>query len=329
MKKVSLSLIALLLAVSAFCGSPQGINYQAIALNSKGLPFKGKTISLRLSILDGSAVGPIAYQEKQVPTTDNVGLVAIQIGMGTNLSGTFSTIDWSKGVYFIQAEIDTNGGNNFAMLGTAQFFSVPYSFYSDKAGQANLASPEFPDGLNNITPFRMDGTFSYVVPVGKTLYITQVTHNGSSTCTDYGAVIDGIFVTSNTTGGTTSNTGTSHTGTGTGTSRYVIDNPIVAPEGKAINSTSCGTSMVGFLMNKNYSWVLFDLSTGNYTVPAGKVLVIKNMISTSASTWNGYYTVNGMTTMYTKNVSFADQSQTISATSLSSTLLLMGYLKNR
>ena len=329
MKKVSLSLVALLLALSAFCGAPQGINYQAIALNSKGLPFKSKAISLRLSILDGSVVGPIVYQEKQSPTTDNNGLISIQVGMGSTLSGTFATLDWSKGVYFLKSEIDTNGGNTFASLGTSQFFSVPYAFYSDKSGQANLASPEFPDGLNNITPFRMDSAFSYVVPIGKTLYITQVAHNGSTTCTDYGAVIDGIFVTSTTVAGTTSGTGTGSVGSGAATNRYMIDNPIVVPEGKAINSNSCGTSMVGFTINKNYSWVLFDLNTGNYTVPAGKVLVIKNIISTSASGWNGYYSVAGLTTAYNKNVSFADQNQTISPSGLTGPLLLMGYLKNR
>jgi len=76
---------------------------------------------------------------------------------------------------------------------------------------------------------------------------------------------------------------------------------------------------------------LFDLNTGNYTVPAGKILVIKNMVSAPTSTWNGYYTVNGMTTTFNKTATFADQSQTISATGmgLSGSLLMMGYLKDK
>jgi hypothetical protein len=328
MRKLTLSLMALMLAVTAYCGVPQAINYQAVALSSTGAPLKLKSVAFRLSILDGSAVGPVAYQERQSVTTDLSGLASLQLGNGTALSGTFAGVDWSKGSFYLKTEIDTTGGTSYITVGTIQFFSVPFALYADKAGQANLSSPEFPDGLNNITPVRMDGSFAYTVPVGKTLYITQITHNNSGTCSDYGAVIDGVTVTSSIpSGGIVTGAGAAGAPT-SNANKYVMDNAIVAPEGKSVISSSCGTSLVGFTVPKGYSWVLFDLSTGNYTVPAGKVLVIKNIIS-SSSGWNKYYSVGGLTTQFNKNVSFADQGQTVSASGLTGPLLMMGYLKNR
>jgi hypothetical protein len=331
MRKITLSILTLFTALASYCGVPQAINYQAVALSGAGYPIKNRTVSLRLSILDGSSSGPIDYQERQITTTDNFGQINIEIGNGTVISGSFTGIDWSKGLYFVKTEMDTNAGTNYTNLGTVQFFSVPYSLYSAAAGQANLSSPEFPDGLNNITPLRLDATFNYIVPLGKTVYITQITHNGSTSCPDYGAVVDGIFMSSSASGGSSMGTGSSSSGTGTGTGgpQYIMDDPIVVPEGKAINSSYCGTSLVGFSVPKSYSWILFDLSTGNYTVPVGKVLVIKNLIPNSNSGWNGYYTVGGLTTSLNKNVSFADQGQTISVSNLNGSLLLMGYLKNR
>jgi len=329
MRKITLSLFALLVTIVAYCGAPQAINYQAVALGSNGNPLKARNIALRMSILSGSAAGPVSYQERQTATTDNTGTVAIQIGNGSVLSGTFSTIDWSKGVYFLKTEIDTAGGTNYIAVGNVQFFSVPYALYADNAGQSNLASQEYPDGLNGITPVRLDGSFNYIVPAGQTLYISQITSNNSATCTTYGAVVDGVFLSSGTAASATSGSGNGTVSTGSAGNKTITQYPLTIPEGNAITSTSCGTSLVGFTVPKNFSWVLFNLNTGNYTVPAGKILVVKNMVSSASTAWNGFYTVNGMTTNYNKTESFIDQNQTISASGLTGALLMMGYLKNK
>ena len=326
MRKITLSLFALLVTIVAYCGAPQAFNYQAIATGPTGGPVKSKPVALRLSILDGSSSGTLVYQERQTTTTDNSGLVNLQIGNGTVLSGSFSTIAWSKGAFWLKTEIDTTGGTSYINVGTVQFLSVPYAQYADKS---NIASPDFPDGITGVTPIRLDGNFNYVVPTGKTLYVTQLTHNGSSSCSDYGAVVNGVFLAS---GAALTPTGGSSVGqayTGYVNNKASSEYPLTIPEGNAITSTSCGSSLVGFTVPKGHSWVLFDLNTGNYTVPAGKVLVIKNFIGGSAAAWNGYYTVNGMTTVFNKMPTFADAAQTVSATGLSGSLLMMGYLKDK
>ena len=329
MRKITLSLFALLVTIVAYCGAPQAINYQAVAYSSTGTTLKAKPIALRLSILSGSSAGPVSYQERQTATTDNTGTVSVQIGNGTVLSGTFAGIDWSTGSYFLKTEIDTNAGTNYLAVGNVQFFSVPFALYADKSGQSNLASQDYPDGLNSITPIRMDGNFNYVVPAGQTLYIQQITHNNSGACPTYGAVVDGVFLTSGAASTSTSGGSQGSVSTGSAANRSVSVYPMTIPEGQAITSTTCGTSMVGFTVAKGYSWVLFDLSTGNYTVPVGKIFVLKNMVTSPAANWNGYYSVNGMTTNFNKTPTFASEGQTITASGLSGSLLMMGYVKNK
>jgi hypothetical protein len=323
MKKINLTLLALLVVVAAYCGAPQAISYQAVALGASGSPIKDKTVGLRLSILAGSATGTVSYQERQTPTTDASGTLSVSIGTGSVLSGSFSGVNWSTGVYYLKTEIDTNGGTNYTTVGTVEFLSVPYSLYSATSAQSNLGSSDFPDGLVGITPVSLNGSFSYLVPTGETFYMTDMTFNSSASCTGYGVAINGVDLSSSEAAGTQNGNGTS-----SGAADKIIY-PMGIPSGYAINSTSCGTSMLGFTVPTNYSWVIFDLSVGNYTVPAGKVLVIKNMISNTNASWSGNYNIGSNKSTFRKNVNFADQGQTISASGLSGSLLMIGYLKNR
>jgi hypothetical protein len=325
MRKITLTLLALVVYVTAFCGTPQAISYQAVALNASGQPIKNRNVALRLSVLANTPTGTQVYQERQSSTTDNSGIISVQIGNGAVLAGTFSGIDWSKGVFFLKTEIDTLGGTNYHTVGTVQFFSVPYALY---AGSTGLSSPDFPDGLTNITPVSLNGNFSYTVPSNQTLYVTQITRNGVASCNNFGIAINGVFVTSNDSAVTTAASSSSHTAP-TASNKFTMNYPVGVPSGYAINSTSCGTSLLGFTMPTGYSWVIFDLSTGNYTVPAGKILVLKNFVSSTATTWNGFFNIGANPTSFNKNVSFVDAGQTISTSGLSGALLMFGYLKNK
>jgi len=317
MRKITLTLFAMVVFVAAYCGVPQAISYQAVVQNAtSGQPIKDKTVSVRLSILSGSAVGPVSFEETQSITTDGIGVIALNIGNGSVVSGTFTSINWSSGSYYLKTEIDTTGGTNYANVGTVEFFSVPYAMY---AAQSNFASSDFPDGLVNIVPILQNGSFSYTVPAGQTLYITNISYNQGASCTSYGVNVNGVTLTSNeTTGGTSASASNK------------IAYPIGIPSGYNVSSSSCGTSMLGFTIPTNNSWVAFDLSSGNYTVPVGKVLVVNNMVSNASATWNNTYNISGNTTTFEKGINFIDQSQTISANGLSGgSLMMIGYLKNR
>jgi hypothetical protein len=121
MKKILLYLPLLLLSISVYAQAPQGLNYQAVAYNVSGSPVTNQSISVRFSILDGSATGTLVYEETQNPTTDNTGLFSIVIGNGTVVSGIFNSINWGNGSKWLKTEIDITGGTSYLVMGTSQF----------------------------------------------------------------------------------------------------------------------------------------------------------------------------------------------------------------
>jgi len=143
MKKIlSLTVVVLLAAMNAFSQSPApGIfNYQGVARNSVGNALINKTITLRLTLHDGSAAGPVAYQESRTVTTNPFGLFNVQVGSAgaNNVTGTIAGVNLGTAGKFIQVEIDPNGGTSFTIIGTAQLASVPYSLYSSLANDLVL-----------------------------------------------------------------------------------------------------------------------------------------------------------------------------------------------
>lgn len=141
MKQFLLALSALLLiAASGYAQAPGLINYQGVARNAVGNVLANTKISLRLSIRDNSAAGPIVYSETRAITTNSVGLFNLQMGSAgaTNVTGTIQTVNWSTGSKYIQVEIDPAGGSAFTTIGTSQLASVPYAL---TAGSGSPVGP--------------------------------------------------------------------------------------------------------------------------------------------------------------------------------------------
>lgn len=158
--KKTLSIITLLfLTVTlSFGQSPQAFRYQTITRDASGNIIANKFVSFRMSIVQGSITGTTVYQEKDTATTNQFGLANLSIGMGTVLTGTFSSISWGAGPYFIKIEFDPAGGNSFALMGTTQLMSVPYALYADSAKNAGPAGPTGPTGVAGVTgPSGADG----------------------------------------------------------------------------------------------------------------------------------------------------------------------------
>lgn len=109
---------------------PQGISYQAIALNGSGAPVASSNVRVKLSILNTSATGTVLYSETQVKTTNAQGLFNLIIGQGTVVSGVFASINWGTDSKFLKVEMDPTGGTTFAAVGTTQLLSVPYAMHA-------------------------------------------------------------------------------------------------------------------------------------------------------------------------------------------------------
>jgi hypothetical protein len=123
---------------TAHAQSPQKMSYQAVIRNASNALITDQAIGLRVSILQGSATGTEVYKEifNPNPQTNVNGLVTVEIGTGTPLTGTFSGIDWANGPYFIKTETDPTGGTNYTITGTSQLISVPYALYAENSGNA-------------------------------------------------------------------------------------------------------------------------------------------------------------------------------------------------
>jgi hypothetical protein len=138
MKKNLCIVVALLLTCyfqlsTAFGQSPNGMSYQAVIRDASDNLVTSQTVGMQISILQGTANGTPVYVETQTPTTNANGLVSVEIGAGTLVSGDFSTIDWANGPYFIKTETDPAGGTSYSITGTSQLLSVPYALYAKTA----------------------------------------------------------------------------------------------------------------------------------------------------------------------------------------------------
>ena len=89
---------------------------------------------MQISILQGSTSGSTVYVETHTPTTNANGLVTLEIGTGTGVSGDFTTITWESDTYFIKTETDPTGGTSYTITGTSQLLSVPYALHAKTVG---------------------------------------------------------------------------------------------------------------------------------------------------------------------------------------------------
>jgi hypothetical protein len=149
MKRLFTLLTAILLTAAVFAQAPQKISYQAVIRNATNDLVINTPVSMRISILQGSVSGIALYVEVHSTTSNTNGLVSIEIGGGEFVSGSFTTINWANGPYFIKTETDPTGGKNFSIAGTSQLLSVPYSLYSEIGGM-NVKKLHSQDELNLI-----------------------------------------------------------------------------------------------------------------------------------------------------------------------------------
>lgn len=133
MKRLSTLLVTVLLTISVFSQAPQKMSYQAVVRNSADMLVTSSSIGMQISILQGSESGTPVYVETHTPTTNVNGLVTLEIGSGTPVTGAFADIEWSTGTYFLKTETDPAGGTSYSIIGTSQLLSVPYALHAKSA----------------------------------------------------------------------------------------------------------------------------------------------------------------------------------------------------
>jgi hypothetical protein len=139
MKKFILSGILILSSFAMIAQSPGYFNYQTVIRDNAGNLITDQNVSFRISILKGGASGTEVYSERHDVASNAYGICNIIIGTGTSQTSDFDLINWGQDKFFIQMELDEQGGSDFTNLGAVQLLSVPYSFYANIANKANEA----------------------------------------------------------------------------------------------------------------------------------------------------------------------------------------------
>jgi hypothetical protein len=148
----------LFLAVLSFTGLlysqvPQKMSYQAIIRDGAQNLVMNQGIGMRLTILDGMTA---VFVETHSATTDINGLVTVDVGTGTPVTGTLDAVNWGSGVFTIKTETDISalGGTTYTIIGTSDIMSVPYALYVKEAADATF-SGDYNDLINKPV---LDGT---------------------------------------------------------------------------------------------------------------------------------------------------------------------------
>lgn len=152
MKTFNLIITAVLFTLCAqtFAQGTNGFNYQAVVRDGNGNIIADQSVSYRFNILQGSANGTEVYSEDHALTTDDRGLVNMVIGTGST-SDNFLTIDWAASSYFLEVEMDENGGNSYTTLGTSEFNSVPFAMHALTASNVDDADADASNELQNLS----------------------------------------------------------------------------------------------------------------------------------------------------------------------------------
>jgi hypothetical protein len=146
------SLLLILLSIIIVNTQAQtGLNFQGVARTTSNLVVASQPISIKLSILQGSATGTAEYTETRRVITNAQGLFTAVIGDTGAIStlGSFNNINWKLSPKFLKIEMDPAAGTNFVTMGTTQFQYVPYAQYA-KGVDA--------DKLVGIVPVTLGGT---------------------------------------------------------------------------------------------------------------------------------------------------------------------------
>ena len=93
MQKLYTLLTAVIITASAFAQAPEKMSYQAVVRDAANALVTSSGVGIQLSILQDSVTGTAVYVETQTPMSNANGLVSIEIGGGTLVSGNLQQLE--------------------------------------------------------------------------------------------------------------------------------------------------------------------------------------------------------------------------------------------
>jgi len=300
MKKLILSFVAIAtISLSSFGQAPEGFKYQAVVRDAGNTILNNQAVGMRMTIQQGSIGGTTVYQETFAPTTNGYGLVNLEIGSGTVVSGDFTTIDWANGPYFIETAVDITGGTSYAVMGTSQLMSVPYALYAKTSGNgAGPVGPQGPAGNDGATgpqgPAGNDGATGPQGPAGNdgATGPQGPAGNDGATGPQGPAGNDGATGPQGPAGndGATGPAGTYTAGTGIDITAGVISaTSSTAPEYLMVSPDAISAGYVSFGSASAVNGIAYNSATNEFTLKAGKTYMLDGAVYMHTTTSSNTY----------------------------------------
>ncbi len=157
-------LLLVVSAIALFGQTPSTFNYQAVLRDSDGIEKSGVTVSIELDVHQSSETGTVVYSETHSTTTNEFGLVNLEIGSINPVS--FAAIDWTAGPYFVEVIVDATP------MGVSELLAVPYALHAATANAVLLDAVDDadPDPANELnTSVVLNGTTLELSDAGATL----------------------------------------------------------------------------------------------------------------------------------------------------------------
>ncbi|MEO6541377.1 MAG: hypothetical protein ABIN74_10315, partial [Ferruginibacter sp.] len=133
--------VILLLAMSSLLSTmllaqmnPEGMNYQAVARNSKGEILANQPIALKVVLFSMQTNGKFEYyNEVHDVVTSPTGVFSLVIGRGNKGNGVYENIPWSLENIWMEVSIKGKGQSDFAVISNSKLLAVPYAYHAISA----------------------------------------------------------------------------------------------------------------------------------------------------------------------------------------------------
>ena len=125
------------LGVQLKAQTPAAFKYQTVCRDASGLILANQLLGFKLSLLQGSPNGPTVFSETHSSSSNDFGVVNLNVGQGNPVQGNIQNLDWMNKSYFLKVEFDPSGQSNYLFMGSSQIMAVPYALNAKHAQQAN------------------------------------------------------------------------------------------------------------------------------------------------------------------------------------------------
>ena len=170
MKRIYTLLALAAFALTMFAQSPDLMTYQAVLRDAENHLLTNQAVAVQISIIQGAPNSSPVYSEVHTLSTNDNGLVSLEIGDGVS-GDDFSLVDWSSGPYFLKTETDPAGGSNYTITSTSQLLSVPFAKYADEAGNAFSGNYADLTGTpDNVSAFTNDAAYLSTITGSETAF---------------------------------------------------------------------------------------------------------------------------------------------------------------